>query len=52
MPKNISAKDIPLVPESDFRNAVRKVLSNTKQKSDRDLARFQASNLKKRELEK
>ena len=46
------AKDIPLVPEKDFRDAVRQVLSNSKQKSDKDLAKFQASNAVKRESKK
>jgi len=46
------AEDVPLVSEKDFRDALRKVLSNSKQKSDKDLAKFQASNAAKREAKK
>jgi hypothetical protein len=47
--KNQSADDVSLIPIDGFKQAVRKVLSNTKSESDRQLARFQASNLRKRE---
>jgi len=50
--KHQSADDIPLVPVGDFKRAVQKVLSNTKAESDKELAEFQASNLKKREAKK
>jgi len=36
----------------DFKKAVQKVLSNTKSESDKQLAEFQASNLRKREAKK
>ncbi len=36
----------------DFRKSVKKILSNTKADSDRQLAEFQASNLRKREAKK
>ena len=47
-----AASDVPLASMSDFQKAVRKVLSNTKQESDKQLAEFQAGNLKKREAKK
>jgi hypothetical protein len=50
--KHQSADEIPLVPIGDFKKAVQKVLSNTKADSDKQLAEFQASNLKKREAKK
>jgi hypothetical protein len=46
------AEEISLVPEKDFRNAVKQILSNSKQKSDRDLKRLQVSNAAKRERKK
>jgi hypothetical protein len=52
MPKIKLAENIPLIPEKDFRDAVKQILSNTKQKSDKDLAKFQASNAAKREAKK
>ncbi|HUB66061.1 MAG TPA: hypothetical protein VL981_01095 [Candidatus Methylacidiphilales bacterium] len=52
MSKTKQATDISLVPEKDFRNAVKKILSNSKQQSDKDLAKFQASNTAKREATK
>jgi hypothetical protein len=48
----VKADEIPLVPESEFRDAVKKILSNTKAKSDKDLSKFQASNAAKREAKK
>jgi hypothetical protein len=50
--KHQSADDVPLVPMDDFKRAVQKVLSNTKTESDKQLAEFQASNLRKREAKK
>lgn len=50
--KHQSADDIQLVPIGDFKKAVNKVMSNTKAESDKQLAEFQASNLKKREAKK
>jgi len=47
--KRIATEDIPLVPEKDFRNAVKQILSNSKRQSNKDLAKFQASNAAKRE---
>jgi hypothetical protein len=52
MKKIKPAEDIPLVPEKDFRNAVKQILSNSKAKSDKDLAKFQASNAARREAKK
>jgi hypothetical protein len=52
MQKTKPAAEIPLVPESEFRDAVKKILSNSKVKSDKDLAKFQASNAAKRETKK
>jgi hypothetical protein len=50
--KHWPANDVPLVPFDDFKKAVKITLSNTKADSDRQLAEFQASNLKKREAKK
>ena len=50
--KHQSADNIPLIPPSDFKQAVRQVLSNTKAQSDKQLAEFQASNVKKRDIKK
>ena len=50
--KHQSADDVPLIPFGDFKRAVKKVLSNSKVDSDKQLAEFQASNLKKREAKK
>ena len=47
-----SANDVPLVPFGEFKKSFKKLLSNTKKESDRQLAEFQASNLKKREAKK
>ena len=46
------SEDVSLIPESEFRDAVKKILSNSKAKSDKDLAKFQASNAAKREGKK
>jgi hypothetical protein len=50
--KHQSANDVPLMPFGDFKEAVKKVLSVSKRESDKQLARFQSSNLKKREAKK
>jgi hypothetical protein len=50
--KHQSADDVALVPLDTFKKAVKTVFSNTKKESDRQLAEFQASNLKKREAKK
>jgi hypothetical protein len=50
--KHQSADDVPLIPLNDFKRAVKKVLSNSKVESDKQLAAFQASNLRKRESQK
>jgi hypothetical protein len=50
--KHLSADDIPLIPFGDFKQAVKKVLSVSKRESDKQSARFQASNLRKREAKK
>jgi hypothetical protein len=47
-----SADDIALVPFEDFKKSVKNILSNTKTESDRQLAEFQASNLKKRQAKR
>jgi transposase-like protein len=52
MPKNNSAKDIVLAPVGVFKDAVKAVLSSSKQKSDKQLAEFQASNARKRAAKK
>jgi hypothetical protein len=50
--KHQSTNDVPLVPINDFKQAVKKVLSNTKAESDKQLAELQISNLKKRQAKK
>jgi len=50
--KHQAADDIPLVPFEEFKRSVKKILSNTKADSDRQLAEFQASNLRKRQDKK
>jgi len=52
MPKTKPAKNIALAPVEIFKNAVQKVLSNSKRQSDEQLAAFQASNARKREAKK
>jgi len=52
MPKTTPSENIPLVPEKDFRSAVQKILFTSKEQSDKDLAKFQASNAAKRESKK
>jgi hypothetical protein len=46
------ASDIPLVTFATFRRAAKKVLSNTKSESDRQLVAFQTANVAKREAKK
>jgi len=41
-----------LAPVQEFKKALLKVFSNSKSESDRQLARFQSSNAKKREAKK
>jgi hypothetical protein len=50
--KHQSADNVALIPFGDFKKVVKKVLSVSKTESDRQLAEFQASNLKKREAKK
>lgn len=47
-----SVDEIPLVPFADFRKAAKRVFSNSKRESDRQLAAFQASNARKRNAKK
>ena len=47
--KRMPKADIELVPEPQFEDAMKKVLSATKQRSDKQLAAFQASNKRRRE---
>jgi hypothetical protein len=50
--KHQSADGVSLIPMGEFKKAVQKVLSVSKAESNRQLAEFQASNLKKREAKK
>ncbi|MGD1084347.1 MAG: hypothetical protein ABSA47_06275 [Verrucomicrobiota bacterium] len=50
--KHQAADEIPLIPFEDFKKSVKQILSNTKAESDRQLAEFQASNLRRREAKK
>ena len=52
MSKSKPAEEIPLVPETDLKNALKSILSTTKKQSDKQLAKFQASNAAKREAKK
>lgn len=52
MPKQDKAEDIKLVSFETLRKAARKFLSKTKRESDRQLATFQAANLRKRKAKK
>jgi hypothetical protein len=52
MDKTDKATDIALVSFEKLKRAARKILSNTKNESDRQLAKFQASNVRKREAKK
>jgi hypothetical protein len=50
--KHQAADEIPLVPFEDFKTSVKKILSNTKVESDRQMAEFQAANFRKRPAKK
>jgi hypothetical protein len=50
--KTQSASDVPLIPFQNFRKTAKRILSNSKRESDKQLADFQASNAKKREAKK
>ena len=50
--KQQKADAVLLIGMGDFKQAIKKVLSNTKIESDRQMAEFQASNLRKREAKK
>jgi hypothetical protein len=50
--KHLSADDVPLIPMGDFKMAAQKVLAVNKKESDKQLAKFQASNVKKRAAKK
>ncbi|HEU0048547.1 MAG TPA: hypothetical protein VFQ43_13190 [Nitrososphaera sp.] len=52
MPKRKSVENIDLVPFEELRKATRKILANTKKESDRQLAAFQAANVRKRNAKK
>ena len=52
MPKIKSAEDISLIPFETFRKEAKRILSNSKRESDKQLAEFQAGNAKKRETKK
>ena len=52
MNKQQSAQDIHLIPIGSFKKTLKKVFSNTKQESDRQLAELQVSNLRKRQAKK
>lgn len=49
--KDAKSRD-KLVSGAEFKNALRKVLSTSKEESDRQLAEFQASNKARREQKK
>jgi hypothetical protein len=52
MEKTDKASEIDLVPFEALKRAAKKILSNSKKQSDRQLAVFQASNARKRKAKK
>ena len=52
MSKTKPIKDVALAPVGVFKDAVKTILSNSKKKSDEQLAEFQASNARKRDAKK
>ena len=52
MPNNQKASEVQLVPPDEFRNALGQVLNTSKKESDKQLAKLQASNARKREAKK
>ena len=52
MAKTEKVGEITLVPFDALKRAAKKILSNTKKESDRQLAAFQASNTRKRKAKK
>ena len=46
------AEDIPLISFDDFKESARQIFFNTKKQSDQQLAKFQASNSRKRAAKK
>ena len=52
MSKLKPAKEVTLAPVGFFRDTVNVIVSNSKPKSDEQLAEFRASNAKKREAKK
>ena len=52
MEKTDKANDIDLVPFETLKRAAKRILSNTKKESDRELAAFQSSNAKRRKAKK
>lgn len=46
------AKEVELIPESQFEDALKKVLAISKEESDEQMADFQASNKARRESRK
>ncbi len=52
MEKVKTVSDITLVPFEELKKGAKRILSNRKKESDRQIAAFQASNVKKREAKK
>ena len=52
MEKTEKAGEIALVPFKELKLGAKRILSNTKRESDRQLTAFQAANVKKREAKK
>lgn len=52
MTKQDKVENITLIPFEELQRNARKILSQTKKESDRKLAAFQASNVRKREARK
>jgi hypothetical protein len=48
-PKNKRNSEIPLIPFEAFRKQAKNILDESKEKSDKELRRFQAANSHKRE---
>ena len=52
MERTKKASDIPLVSFDELKRVAKRILSNSKRETDRQLAAFQASNARKRNAKK
>lgn len=52
MRNKMTADDVALIPSGQFKEAVKRVFSKSKEDSDKQIEELQASNAKKREAKK